>query len=177
MPHFQREFGPREREIQDVYGPAAAQMMYFARLLRTYESPSTYRIFTDRRWDSLAAVVLVKKEYNVNYTTTVKTDSRYHVVQHWTTRPDKKTPPILVKSKAMNRRGKYRSATTVIDGVTVNTCVWNDSALLGAVSADLGTEDEPVVRRTGRHRPPVSCPRMMKVRSKFFRAVDIHDQL
>ena len=49
--------------------------------------------------------------------------------------------------------------------------------MIGAVSADLGTEDESVVRRTGRHLPPVSCPRMMKVRSKFFHAVDIHDQL
>lgn len=152
-------------------------MMYFARVLRSCESPSVYRIFTDRRWDSLVALVLAKREHNVSFTATVKPSSKYHVVKHWITRRPNNRPAIIVKSKARNRRGKYRSATTCIDGVTLNTCMWNDSALVGGISADLGCENEPVTRRTGRHVPKVACPRMMRVRGQFLRGVDIHDQL
>ena len=152
-------------------------MMYFARVLRSFESPSVYRIFTDRRWDSLIATFLAKREHNVSFTATVKPTSKYHVVKHWITRRPNNRPPIIIKSKARNRRGKYRSATTCIDGVRLNTCMWNDSALVGGISADLGCENEPVARRTGRHIPPVACPRMMNVRGKFLRGVDIHDQL
>ena len=120
---------------------------------------------------------LDKGEHNVSFTGTVKPSSKYHVVKHWITRRPNNRPPIIIKSKARNRRGKYRSATTCIDGVRLNTCMWNDSALVGGISADLGCENEPVARRTGRHIPPVACPRMMNVRGKFLRGVDIHDQL
>jgi len=113
----------------------------------------------------------------VSFTSTVKPSSKYHVVKHWITRRPHNQRAISIKSKARNRRGKYRSATTVIDGVRLNTCMWNDSALVGGISADLGCENEPVTRRTGRHVPPVACPRMMCVRGKFLRGVDIHDQL
>ena len=175
--HYQHEYNQREREVQDKFGSGTAQMVYFARVLRQYDSPSTYRIFTDRRWDSMLGVYISMKEHKVSYTATVKASSRYHVIKHWTTKPNRTTPAAMVKSKKMNKRGKYRSATTVIEGVRINTVLWNDSSLIGGVSADLGAEDIPVVRRTGRHEPTVSCPRLMYVRSENFRAVDIHDQL
>ena len=51
VPHFQYEYGENERLMQQRFGPATAQMLYFARILReNYPSPSTYRIFVDRRW-------------------------------------------------------------------------------------------------------------------------------
>ena len=43
---------------------------------------------------------------------------------------------------------------------------------MGGISADLGCEDDPVTRRTGKH-----LPRMMRVRGIHFHAVDGHDQL
>ena len=172
--HFQPEYGPREREIQQSLGAAPAQMVYFARLLREkFDSPITYRIFTDRRWDSLPGIIIAKKDFNISYTATVNKASRYHVIKHWC----KKGSPVVAKSKARNRRGKYRSATTTIEGVVLNTCLWNDSNLLGGISADLGTENRPVGRRMGRHTPLISCPIMMYVRGKFLRGVDVHDQL
>ena len=91
--------------------------------------------------------------------------SRYHVVKHWM----KKGVPIIPKSKKRNKRGKYRSATVTIDGVVVNTCVWNDSNRVGGVSADLGCENRPVVRRMGSHSPLISCPLMMFIRGKYLR--------
>ena len=84
---------------------------------------------------------------------------------------------IVSKSKKRNSRGKYRSATATIEGVALNTCLWNDSNLLGGVSADLGTENTPVMRRMGRHKRPISCPHMMSFRDKHLRGVDVHDQL
>ena len=173
--HYQHEYGPREREIQDRFGSAPAQMVYFARMLReNYDSPHvTYRLFTDRRWDSIPGIVVAKKEFNVSYTATVNKKSRYHIITHWC----KKGAPIVPKSKKRNKRGKYRSATTTIQNVILNECLWNDSNLLGGVSADLGCENRPVVRRMGRHKPLISCPYMMFVRGKHLRGVDIHDQL
>ena len=172
--HYQHEYNELERSVQDRFGSAPAQMMYFARLLREkFDSPVTYRLFTDRRWDSLPGVIMAKKLYNVSFTATVNKKSRYHIISYWC----KKGSPVVAKSKARNRRGKYRSATTAIDGVTLNTCLWNDSNLLGGVSADLGTENRPVTRRMGRHLAPISCPTMMFVRNKFLRGVDVNDQL
>lgn len=124
----------------------------------------------------MAAMVLAKQRYNVSYTCTVKASSRYQIISHWTTRAGN-NPAVVVKSKRRNRRGKYRSATTRVEGVTLNTCVWNDSSLVGGVSADLGTENEPVKRRMGRHKHPIACPRMMRVRGDKLRGVDVHDQL
>ena len=172
--HYQHEYGKREREIQDQFGSATAQMVYFARQLHEhYSSPITYRLFTDRRWDSIPGIVVAKKEFNVSYTATVNKKSRYHIISHWC----KKGNPIVSKSKKRNKRGKYRSATTTISGVVLNECLWNDSNLLGGVSADLGCENRPVVRRMGRHKPLISCPLMMFTRGQFLRGVDVHDQL
>ena len=102
--HYQWEYSESERVAQDRFGPATAQMLYFARLLRTrYPAPLTYRIFVDRRWDSLPGIVLARKNYNVSYTATVKFGSRYHILKHWGGKGGGK---VLVKSKARNRRGK-----------------------------------------------------------------------
>ena len=174
VPHYQHEYGQVERSAQDRFGSAPAQMLHFARKLREdHDSPVVYRIFTDRRWDSVPGIVLSKKEFNISYTATVNVKSRYHIITHWM----KKGAPIIPKSKARNKRGKYRSATTTIDGVVLNTCVWNDSNRLGGVSADLGCENRPVSRRMGRHTPLISCPVMMFIRGKYLRGVDVHDQL
>ena len=55
--------------------------------------------------------------------------------------------------------------------------LWNDSSLVGCISADLGSEQEAVDRRMGRWTVPIPCPKMMVVRDKNFRAVDQIDQL
>ena len=158
MAHYQHEYSDVERDIQERFGSAPAQMIHFARLLReNFDSPVTYRMFVDRRWDSLPGIILAKKKYNVSFTATVKKKSRYHIISHWC----QKGNPIVAKSKKRNKRGKYRSATTKIEGVVINTCLWNDSNLLGGVSADLGTENRPVVRRMGRHKRHISCPNMI----------------
>lgn len=174
--HYQYEYNDRERKVQERFGSATAQMLFFARFLREHypDSPVTYRIFVDRRWDSIPATVLAKKEYNVSYTMTVKTRGKYHITRHW---GGKGGGNAIVKSKKRNKRGKYRSATTTIAGVRLNECLWNDSSLLGGCSADLGCENTPVVRRMGRHRALISCPKMMSVRGKNLRGVDVHDQL
>ena len=174
--HYQYEYSDVERRFQDRFGSATAQMLYFARILRErHPSQVTYRLFVDRRWDSLSAIVLAKKNFNISFTTTVKFASRYHIISHWGGKGGR--GKAIVKSKKRNRRGKYRSATTTISGVVINECLWNDSSLLGGCSADLGCEDQPVKRRMGRHTPTVSCPRMMAVRGDKLRGVDIHDQL
>lgn len=77
----------------------------------------------------------------------------------------------------MKERGKYRTATTTVDDVRLSTVLWVDSSLVATVSADLGTEEHKVDRRRGRHVRPISCPHMIFVRGKWFRAVDVHDQL
>ena len=88
-----------EKWAQDNYGSASAQMLHFARLLRErYDSPSTYRFFADRRWDSMPAIVLAKQRYNVSFTCTVKASSRYQIISHWTTRAGN-NPAVVVKSK------------------------------------------------------------------------------
>ena len=170
--YYQREYNAAERSMQLYWGPATAQMMYFARLVRSFQSPSTYRFFTDRRWDSMPAIIMAMTQFKVSFTTTVKASSRYYPHNYWITEPNK----VLVKSKRGNKRGKYRSATTTIDGVTLNICMWNDSSLCRFVSADLGTEDCPVKRQVGRHSPFVSCPKMVNDRADAFRSVDVHDQ-
>ena len=125
----------------------------------------------DRRWDSLPGIFFARKSHGVSITATVKLASRYHIVKHW------KTTRAVIKSKKRDKRGNYRSATVTLDGIVLNTCLWNDSSLLGGCSADLGCEDLQVRRRYGRHTPTVSCPQMMMVRGKHFRAVDVNDQL
>ena len=179
--HFQQEFNENERVVQVKYGATAAQMVHFARKLREYDPKdhsdqyaSIYRLFTDRRWDNLVGVVLARKNHGVSYTATVKSGHRFHVAWQF-----KKTKTIagLVKSKKMSIRGKYRTATTTINGVRLATVLWVDSSLVAVVSADLGSEAKKVGRRRGRHGGNVDCPLMVFVRGEKFRAVDINDQL
>ena len=158
--HFQHEFGDRERIIQRKYGVTCAQMYYFARKLRAYdpadaetrECDSLYRLYTDRRWDNILGIVLSKNDHGVSYTATVKAGHRFHVA--WQFKATKKRPG-LVKSKDAAVRGKYRCASTTIDGVKLNTVLWVDSSLVDCISADLGTEDHDVDRRRGRHVKPI----------------------
>ena len=84
--HFQKEFNADERDVQTKHGATAAQMVHFARKLREYDPKdpvanyaSTYRLFTDRRWDNLVGIVLAKKDHGVSYTATVKSGHRFHV--------------------------------------------------------------------------------------------------
>ena len=177
--HYQHEYGRDERRMQDRYGASVAQMSYFARKLREFtpDNAMTYRIFADSRWDSILGIVYARKHYNVSYTSTIKklTD-RFHVVKLWK-KSKNNSFGTVVKSKKRSKRGKYRAAWTMIDGVRLTTCLWNDSGLLGAISADLGSENCDVERRMSYHKKPISCPRLMFIRGKFFRAVDQSDQL
>ena len=67
--HYQYEYTDVERRFQDRFGSATAQMLYFARILRErHPSQVTYRLFVDRRWDSLSAIVLAKKIFNISFT-------------------------------------------------------------------------------------------------------------
>ena len=177
VPHYQPEYNVKDREVQDKFGSTAAQIVYFARKLRESDMGATsdicYRVFVDRRWDNLPGIVCARRWHNVSYTATVKQTHRFHVV--------KKLKPFVTKSKLRKHRGKYRSATTTInfegEDVTLTEVLWNDSSLVGCVSADLGTEEYRVTRRMGRHTPTVAQPNMMRERDKHYRAVDQNDQL
>lgn len=89
--------------------------------------------------------------------------------------------PYITKSKLRKHRGKYRAATTTLShnggDVTLTEVLWNDSSLVGCVSADLGSKEHQVKRRMGRHQPTIAQPHMMHVRDDFYRAVDQNDQL
>ena len=169
--HYQHEYNEVEREVQDELGSCPAQMMWFARTLRSFDPDHAliYRLFSDRRWDSLPGIVLAWQNHKVSFTATVMINHRYHIIRNW--------KKVVKKSKTRSKRGKYRSARTVIDGVALTEVLWNDSTRIGAVSADLGSERCEVARRTGRHIVAVPCPRMHFVRNLFFRGVDQNDQL
>lgn len=99
----------------------------------------------------------------------MKSNHRFHVI--------KKLKNYVKKSKVRSKRGKYRAATTTLGDTTLTEVLWNDSSLVGCVSADLGSETRMITRRMGRHKPSIACPNMMVVRSEHFRAVDQNDQL
>ena len=103
----------------------------------------------------------------------VKSTHRFHII--------KKLKPFVKKSKERKKRGKFRAATTTVgegaDKVTLTEILWNDSSLVGCVSADLGSEEHRVQRRMGRHTPTIAQPNMFKVRDMHYRAVDQNDQL
>ena len=172
-PYYNVNYNEAERHAQNDFGAGAAHMLYFSRILRSFDSSDIgqmcYRMFTDRRWCSLPAMYLAKKNYNVSYTCSVQDGSRYHVANLFP----------VVKSKKRTLRGKYRSAFVQLDDdVRVTTVCWNDSAKCGYASCDLGTEGETTcVRRVGRWKRDVPYPFMVSVREKKFRAIDRHDQL
>ena len=90
--HYQHEYSDVERQAQDRFGSATAQMIYFAGLLHeNFDNPITYRMFTDRRWDSLPGIILSKQKFNVSYTVTVNKKSRYHVINYWCPRAKTET--------------------------------------------------------------------------------------
>ena len=88
VPHYQPEFNKDERVLQDKVGPTCAQVCHFARKLREIANDYVdvedggiiYRIFVDRRWDSLPGIVHARRIHNVSYTATVMNTHRYHVV-------------------------------------------------------------------------------------------------
>ena len=106
--------------------------------------------------------------YDVSFTMSVNDSSRYHIGNEL---------EVSGNCKKLVNRGKYRSATTNINGVQINTCRWMDSKVCVFASADLGCETDTCFRKMGRHNINISIPRMVKVRSECFRAVDQHDQL
>ena len=173
-------YDERTREIQRKIGPAPAQIYHFARLLRNHDPEEdkdnktiTYRLFMDRRWDSLYGHYLVRRDFQVSCTSTVMAGRRYHVANAANFPTVSEGDP-----KALNKRGKYRSAmATMPDGITFRCCAWADSKVVYAVSTDLGTEEDTCERRVGRHIKTIACPRILTVRGKYFRAVDQNDQL
>ena len=83
----------------------------------------------------------------------------------------------VTQSKKRANRGKYRSATTTIDGVTINAVQWMDNKLVGFASTQFGTSEMRDTRRTGRHKYAIPCPAMVVKRGQKFRAVDSNDQM
>lgn len=72
--HYQHEYDQRTREIMDKQGHCAAQIYHFAKLLRFFDEESTvpmgsktttYRLFMDRRWDSLYGHYLAMRDKQV----------------------------------------------------------------------------------------------------------------
>jgi len=176
--HYQHEYTKVDRLFQNRFGTAPAQMLYFARVLRSLDpedgrrvgsKTQVYRLFCDRRWDSFIGVVEAMERYDVAYTSTVKKQSRFHVAYQLGVG--------FNKSKPRSQRGKFRSAITTINGRGYRSVLWCDSALIAYISADLGTEEHQVKRQQGRHTVEIACPDMIVVRGKHFRAVDSHDQL
>ena len=187
--HYQPEFNGPERELQDKIGVTSAQIVHFARKLRATAEDDVslddggiiYRVFVDRRWDSLAGIVEARRKYAVSYTATVMSTHRFHVIESNKKINKLGLQSFVKKSKLRINRGKYRAATTKVGSddneVTLVEVLWNDSSLVGCVSADLGSEECSAERRMGRWKVPISCPKMMVVRGKYFRAVDQNDQL
>lgn len=105
----------------------------------------------------------------VSYTFTVKKKSRFHIAYQ--------LPVHISYSKPRKDRGKYRSASTTINGVRVNTVLWSDSALIAYDSADLAGKKMSTKRQQGRDSFEIACPEMVVVRGDHFRAADSHDQL
>ena len=194
--------------MQDELGPTAAQVCHFARKLREISNDDVdledggiiYRIFVDRRWDSVPGIVHAGRVHKVSYTATVMRTHRYHVIggpKHPGLSQYVKKSKVSVTflfdyisythsqshiwPQVRKNRGKYRAATTTVgvgdEAVTLTELLWNDSSLVGCISADLGSEQEVVDRRMGRWTVPIPCPKMMVVRDKNFRAVDQIDQL
>ena len=177
VPYFQTEFDERTRMLQSQVGATTAHIYHFAKMLRSFDNAPghdrvvTYRLFMDRRWDSLYGHYLAMSEFGVSCTTTVAKGSRFHVAN------DDNFPSLKGDTKNLKKRGKYRSAYATVDGITFRTCLWADSKLIATVSADLGTEEKVCYRRVGRHEKPIACPNMVFVRGKWFRAVDQNDQM
>ena len=65
-----------------------AQIVHFARKLREIaddyvlleDGGIIYRLFVDRRWDSLPGIVHARREHGVSYTSTVMKSHRFHVI-------------------------------------------------------------------------------------------------
>ena len=182
VPHFQHEFDDRTRELQRKIGPTTAHIYHFAKILRVYDSEPdkpvgsktiTYRLFMDRRWDSLYGHYEAMSKFQVSCTSTVMKGSRFHIAH------DDNFTTLKGDTKKLNKRGKYRSAyAKTSDGLIMfRTVVWADSKLVSVVSCDLGTEEDTCERRVGRHIKKISCPRVLVVREKCFRAVDQNDQM
>lgn len=182
--HYQYEYDDEARALLDDPiggGPAAAQIVHFASMLRSFDPEPesskktiTYRLFMDRRWDSLYGHHWAMTEHQVSCCATVKKGSRFHVASD-DYFPSMKGPNGW--TKRLENRGKYRSVTTTVQGITFNAVLWADSKLTACVSADLGTAEVQVNRKCGRHVKAIPCPKMIAERSKYFRAVDLHDQL
>ena len=85
VPYFQTEFDERTRSLQSEVGATTAQIYHFAKILRSFDNAPghdrvvTYRLFMDRRWDSLYGHYLAMSEFGVSCTTTVAKGSRYHI--------------------------------------------------------------------------------------------------
>ena len=170
QPYRQNEFTDIDWEFAKKYGIAAGHMHYFSRKLREFspqENDHVYNFHVDKRWDSLIGMVEVKKKFNISYTCSVTNTSRYHVCNQLGVPND----------KSNSNRGKYRSATTTIDGTVVNTVQWMDSKLTGFASTQFGTGEMQDTRRSGRHKLVISCPNMVVERGQKFRAVDSNDQM
>ena len=179
VPYYQREYNSNDRTFQRKYGTAAGQMRYFARMLRAFDpelakrvghKAMVYRIFCDRRWDSLIGMYYAMIDFDVSYTSAVTKGARYHVAFQLPV-------PFHKTKKPRSERGKYKVATTKIGDVRLSTALWADSQLLACTSCDLGTSERRATRRQGRHQYDIACPEMMVVRGENFRAVDSHDQL
>ena len=90
VPHYQPEFNQDERTLQDKVGVTAAHVVHFARKLRNTAEDDVslddggivYRIFVDRRWDTLPGIVQARRHYAVSYTATVMSSHRFHVIKN-----------------------------------------------------------------------------------------------
>lgn len=140
----------------------------------------------------LSVVVEARRKHAVSYTATVMSTHRFHVIQSNAKNTVTGLQSFVKKSKVYNicthslgivciphsyhsfisqvraKRGKYRAATTTVgqnqDEVTLVELLWNDSSLMGCVSADLGSEQLTTERRMGRWKVPIVCPKMMIIR-------------
>jgi len=170
VPYRQKEYNDQDWDVHTKYGSTVAQMHYFSRKLREFDprdNTHVYNIHCDKRWDSVIGMVLSKKHHNISYTGSVQNGSRYHVANKLG----------VTQSKKRANRGKYRSATTTIDGVTINAVQWMDNKLVGFASTQFGTSEMRDTRRTGRHKYAIPCPAMVVKRGQKFRAVDSNDQM
>ena len=169
VPYKQFEYTDEDHAFALSRGATAGHMQYFARRLRERVGNDgyIYHIHVDKRWGNMMGMVTAMDLHKVAYTCSVKKGARFHVCYDLD----------MIKSKARANRGKYRSAQTTINGVKINTVLWQDSKLVGFASTYSGTENSPVTRRQGRFQFDIACPKMVVTRSENFRAVDSNDQM
>ena len=132
--HYQPEFDTYERELQDKLGVNAAHVVHFARKLREVAEDDVsledggivYRVFVDRRWDSLPGIVEARRKHGVSYTATVMASHRFHVIREYKNKKHSGLQNFVKKSKVCHTFLVYIFVALLTCITHSNSCVRNE---------------------------------------------------